>query len=131
MNKLFAIILLAFMVSACTKTETLQPQIINNKDSIITIDSSLFNGRLKVLVLDGNNNNTAVNGAQVFLYPTYEDVKRNYFIYSVSSVAGEADFGYILQGNYYLRAQSGTKSDTNVVQVLGQKIITRTMIVRQ
>lgn len=130
MNKLFAIILLALMVSACTKTETLQPQIINNKDSIITIDSSLFNGRLKVLVLDGSNNNTAVNGAQVFLYPTYEDVKRNYFIYSVSSVSGEADFGYILQGNYYLRAQFGTKSDTNVVQVLGQKIITRTMIVR-
>lgn len=132
MSKLFAIIILTVMVASCTKTETLKTEtIVNNKDSIITIDSSLFNGRLKVLVLDGTNNNTAVNGAQVFLYPTYEDVKRNYFIYSVSSTAGEADFGYILQGNYYLRAQFGTKSDTNVVQVLGQKIITRTMIVRQ
>ncbi|MFA9214974.1 MAG: hypothetical protein ACEQSR_14230 [Candidatus Methylacidiphilales bacterium] len=120
------------IIASCTKTETLKTEtIVNNKDSIITIDSSLFNGRLKVLVLDGTNNNTAVNGAQVFLYPTYEDVKRNYFIYSVSSLAGQADFGYILQGNYYLRAQFGTKSDTNVVQVLGQKIITRTMIVRQ
>lgn len=131
MNKFFSFILLLVIVSSCTKTETLKTEtIVNNKDSIISVDSSLFNGRLKVIVLDGANNNTVLNGAQVFLYTTYEDIKRNYFIYSVSSAAGEADFGYVLQGNYYLRAQSGTKSDTNVVQVLGQKLITRTMIVR-
>ena len=82
------------------------------------------------MVLDGTNNNVVINDAQVFLYPTYDDLKRNFYINTISSISGTADFGYILQGNYYLRAQSGLKSDTNVVQVMGQKTITRTMIVR-
>jgi hypothetical protein len=127
MNKLFAILLLAVMVTSCTKTET----IATPSQTIVTSDSSQFSGRLKVVVLDGTNNNTQINGAQVFLYPSYEDLKRNFYLNTISTVSGTADFGFILQGNYYLRAQSGTKSDTNVVQVLGQKTITRTMIVRQ
>lgn len=127
MNKIIfaAIVLTGFM--ACTKTET-NP---NPSQTIITSDSSQYSGRLKVMVLDGTNNNALINDAQVFLYPTYDDLKRNFYINTVTSINGTADFGYILQGNYYLRAQSGIKSDTNVVQVLGQKTITRTMIVRQ
>jgi hypothetical protein len=128
MNKLiFSLMLLVIIVSSCTKSETTA----NPNQTIITNDSSQFSGRLKVIVLDGTNGNNVINGAQVFLYPTYEDLKRNFYLNSITSFGGEADFGYILQGNYYLRAQSGTKSDTNVVQVLGQKTITRTMIVRQ
>jgi len=127
MNKLiFAAIFLAGLI-ACSKTET-NP---NPSQTIITSDSSQYSGRLKVIVLDGTNNNAVINNAQVFLYPTYDDLKRNFYINTVSSISGNADFGYILQGNYYLRAQSGIKSDTNVVQVMGQKTITRTMIVRQ
>lgn len=127
MNKLIfaAIVIIGFM--ACTKSES-NP---NPSQTIITSDSSQYSGRLKVTVLDGTNNNVIINGAQVFLYPTYDDLKRNFYINTVSSIGGTADFGYILQGNYYLRAQSGIKSDTNVVQVMGQKTITRTMIVRQ
>jgi len=126
MNKLFytALVLVSFM--ACSKTDTVSTP----NQTIITSDSSQYSGRLKVTVLDGTNNNSVINGAQVFLFPTFEDLKRNFYINTVSSVSGTADFGYILQGNYYLRAQSGTKGDTNVVQVLGQKTITRTMIVR-
>lgn len=126
MNKLIfaAIVIIGFM--ACTKSES-NP---NPSQTIITSDSSQYSGRLKVTVLDGTNNNVVINDAQVFLYPTYDDLKRNFYINTVSSIGGTADFGYILQGNYYLRAQSGIKSDTNVVQVMGQKTITRTMIVR-
>jgi hypothetical protein len=127
MNKIiFAVIVLLIFIG-CSKTET-NP---NPSQTIITSDSSQYSGRLKVIVLDGTNNNTVINNAQVFLYPTYDDLKRNFYINTVSSISGTADFGFILQGNYYLRAQSGIKSDTNVVQVMGQKTITRTMIVRQ
>lgn len=126
MNKLLytALVLVSFL--ACSKSDTVSTP----SQTIITSDSSQYSGRLKVIVLDGTNNNSVINGAQVFLYPTYEDLKRNFYLNTVSSVSGTADFGYILQGNYYLRAQSGTKGDTNVVQVLGQKTITRTMIVK-
>lgn len=126
MNKLIfaAIVIIGFM--ACTKTDSNS----NPSQTIITSDSSQYSGRLKVVVLDGTNNNSVINDAQVFLYPTYDDLKRNFYINTVSSISGTADFGYILQGNYYLRAQSALKSDTNVVQVMGQKTITRTMIVR-
>jgi hypothetical protein len=127
MNKILFYVFVIVIFMACVKTES-NP---NPSQTIITTDSSQFTGRLKVTVLDGTNNNVVINGAQVFLYPTYDDLKRNFYINTVSSISGTADFGYILQGNYYLRAQSGLKSDTNVVQVMGQKTITRTMIVRQ
>jgi|DEB19_MinimDraft_2_1074335.scaffolds.fasta_scaffold23528_2 hypothetical protein len=126
MNKIIFTSIVLLSILACTKTDT-NP---NPSQTIITSDSSQYSGRLKVTVLDGTNNNSVINGAQVFLYPTYDDLKRNFYINTVSSISGTADFGYILQGNYYLRAQSGIKSDTNVVQVMGQKTITRTMIVR-
>lgn len=126
MRKYFLVIAAASTLYACSKSDNnSQPS-----QTIITSDSSQYSGRLKVVVLDGTNNNNVINGASVFLYPTYEDLKRNYYLNTVVSAGGNADFGYVLQGNYYLRAQSGTKSDTNVVQVMGQKTITRTMIVR-
>ncbi len=126
MRKYFLWIGVASMLYACSKSDNnSQPS-----QTIITSDSSQYSGRLKVVVLDGTNNNNVINGASVFLYPTYEDLKRNFYLNTVVSAGGNADFGYVLQGNYYLRAQSGTKSDTNVVQVMGQKTITRTMIVR-
>lgn len=127
MNKIIFSVIVFLIFIGCSKTET-NP---NPSQTIITSDSSQYSGRLKVIVLDGTNNNTIINNAQVFLYPTYDDLKRNFYINTVSSISGTADFGFILQGNYYLRAQSGIKSDTNVVQVMGQKTITRTMIVRQ
>ncbi|MES2728216.1 MAG: hypothetical protein V4643_14000 [Bacteroidota bacterium] len=126
MRKYFLLIGVVSMLYACSKSDNnSQPS-----QTIITSDSSQYSGRLKVVVLDGTNNNNVINGASVFLYPTYEDLKRNFYLNTVVSAGGNADFGYVLQGNYYLRAQSGTKSDTNVVQVMGQKTITRTMIVR-
>jgi hypothetical protein len=126
MFKIVFITLVLFGLMACNRTDT----IATPNQTIITSDSSQFTGRLKVIVLDGTNSNSVINGAQVFLYPTYDDMKRNYYINTVSSISGSADFGFILQGNYYLRAESGLKGDTNVVQVMGQKTITRTMIVK-
>jgi hypothetical protein len=125
MKNTLLLLVLANTLFACSKSDTSNPS-----QTIITSDSSQYSGRLKVIVLDGTNGNSNINGAQVFLYPSYEDLKRNYYLNIVNTAGGAADFGFILQGNYYLRAQSGNKGDTNVVQVMGQKTITRTMIVR-
>ena len=125
MKNTLLLFVLACIIFACSKSDSSNPS-----QTIITSDSSQFTGRLKVVVLDGTNGNSTINGAQVYLYPSYEDLKRNYYLNTVNTASGTADFGFILQGNYYLRALSGNKGDTNVVQVMGQKTITRTMIVR-
>ena len=129
MIKVTCFLVLVVALVSCDKSNSSSPTPSQN---IITSDSSQYTGKLVVKVLDGtNNNNNLIVGAQVFLYPTYEDLKRNFYLNTISTIGdGNANFGFILQGNYYLRAQSGNKSDTNVVQVLGQKTITRTMIVR-
>lgn len=125
MKHIIFIVLAFLFVAACTKTETATTP----SQTIITTDSSEYTGRLQVKVFDAGNSQS-IQGADVFLYPTYEDLKRNFYLNTLqSSASGVADFGYILQGNYYLRATLGAKSDTNVVQVLGRKTITRNMFI--
>ena len=126
-SKLLFVFLLVMIVSAsCSKSSSSDP---TPQNTIITSDSSEYNGRLKAEVR--NNSNNLEPNAIVYLYANYSDLERNLslnYIYTNSS--GIADFGYLLQGNYYLMAQSTTNSllrDTTVVQVNSKRETTRTM----
>ena len=61
-------------------------------------------GRLitRVFGNNGNGNNT-VRDAIVTLYPSYNDLQEDYFLYELlTNGSGEADFGFLNAGNYYL-----------------------------
>lgn len=122
---LFGIILM-IVGTACSKSDRddTTPQ-----QQIVTVDSSEFNGRLKAEVRDVNNN--LENNAIVYLYANYSDLVNNLSLnYIYTNNSGTADFGYLLQGNYYLMARnlSGTVArDTAVVQVTSRREITRIM----
>lgn len=117
---------LMIVVASCSKSSSSDP---TPQNTVITSDSSEFNGRLKAEVR--NNSNNLESNAIVYLYANYSDLERNLslnYIYTNSS--GIADFGYLLQGNYYLMAQSTTNSflrDTTVVQVNSKRETTRSM----
>jgi hypothetical protein len=127
-NSILIFIGFVFVVVAtsCTQSEndntTPQQQIVNT-------DSSEYNGRLKAEVRNVNNN--LEDNAIVYLYANYSDLVNNLslnFVYTNNS--GIADFGYLLQGNYYLLARnmSGTIArDTAVVQVNSRRETTRLM----
>lgn len=124
------ILLLAFAVSSCRKDD-----IDNNNpaptQTIITSDSSNTTGRLYVDVLDINGNE--INQAEVSLYISYDDLKRSIPLYTFNSNNnGRVDFGFVLQGNYYLtgRNANGLLRDTTVAQVLPQRSIFRKLILR-
>ncbi|MFN3444202.1 MAG: hypothetical protein ACK44D_00555 [Bacteroidia bacterium] len=122
---LFGLILM-IVGTACSKSDRddTTPQ-----QQIVTVDSSEFNGRLKAEVRDVSNN--IENNAIVYLYANYSDLVNNLSLnYIYTNNAGVADFGYLLQGNYYLMARnlSGTVArDTAVVQVTSRREITRIM----
>lgn len=98
----------------------------NDPQPIITDDSSAFNGRLKAEIRNSNNN--LENNAIVYLYATYPDFINNIPLnFSFSNNSGIVDFGFLLQGNYYLFARSGTNTDTAAVQVLSRRETFRTM----
>ncbi|MFN7312328.1 MAG: hypothetical protein ACK5UI_02495 [Bacteroidota bacterium] len=132
--KLKAIVYLIFSagitatgLSSCTATETKsndpQPQ------QIISTDSSEFNGRLKADVRTSNNNPD--NNAVVYLYASYEDMLRGLPLnFITTNSEGIADFGFLLQGNYYLFARNFNNSflrDTAAVQVMSRREIVRTL----
>lgn len=102
-----------------------------NPTPIITIDSSEFNGRLYVYTYDFFSNNVLGN-TDVYLYVNYNDIARNLWLNTIRTNAsqGEADFGFLLQGNYYLVANNGMKRDTALVQILGKRIIKRSLFLR-
>lgn len=123
-TSILTLLVVAVLVS-CSKSNTdTSPQA-----PIIGIDSSEFNGRLKAQVY-GQNGNTEQN-ALVYLYPTYNDLLKNLslnYVYTTSN--GIADFGYLLQGNYYLMAISTSNTnlrDTVVVQVNSKRETVRQM----
>lgn len=122
---LLTFVFLVFVVSSCSKSELdTQPQ-----QPVVTIDSSEYNGRLKVEVR--NVNNGIEPNAIVYLYPSYEDLLNNLSLnYIYTNNNGLVDFGYLLQGNYYLLARnlSGTIArDTAVVQVNSHRETLRIM----
>jgi hypothetical protein len=114
------------VATSCTQRENdnTTPQ-----QQIVTTDSSEFNGRLKAEIRNVNNN--LEDNAIVYLYANYSDLVNNLslnFVYTNTS--GIADFGYLLQGNYYLLARNmsgAVARDTAVVQVNSRRETTRLM----
>lgn len=122
MKKILFVLLSAALFASCTKSNTTPTQ---EGATIITSDSSQFNGRLIVNTYDYFSGN-AIGAADVYVYTRYEDIAKRLYLYTrKSNGAGEADFGYLLQGNYYLVSSTLTKRDTSMVQVLSKRIIYR------
>lgn len=127
-NSIFVLIGLVFVAVAtsCTPSENdnTTPQ-----QQIVTTDSSEYNGRLKAEIRNVNNN--LEDNAIVYLYANYSDLVNNLslnFVYTNN--LGIADFGYLLQGNYYLLARNmsgAVARDTAVVQVNSRRETTRLM----
>lgn len=106
----------------------------NDKDDsnpIISIDSSEFNGRLIVSCYDFATN-AKLRNSDVYLFINYEDIARGLWLnlLRTSGSADEADFGYLLQGNYYLVAVNGFKRDTSLVQILGRRTVRKDLSLR-
>ncbi len=128
-NSIF--VLLGLMIAAVVSTSCSKSESDNTtpQQQIVTTDSSEFNGRLKAEVRNVNNN--LENNAIVYLYANYSDLVNNLslnFVYTNNS--GIADFGYLLQGNYYLLARNlsgAVARDTAVVQVNSRRETTRLM----
>lgn len=125
------LVLLGLMIAAVVSTSCSKSDNDNTtpQQQIVTTDSSEFNGRLKAEVRNVNNN--LENNAIVYLYANYSDLVNNLslnFVYTNNS--GIADFGYLLQGNYYLLARNlsgAVARDTAVVQVNSRRETTRLM----
>ncbi len=127
-NNLLLLSFVLALFAACTKTDTGNSN--NNGNTIVTIDSSEFNGRLYVETYDYLLG-TKISGADVFLYTNYEDIQRGiYLFYQKGNTAGEADFGYLLQGNYYLVSKTILKADTSLVQVLSKRTVHRNVYLK-
>ena len=129
MNKLnFLILAIAFIFISCTRSETVNPE--KDAGTIILNDSSDFNGRLFVYTYDFYTNNRLA--ADVYLYTQYEDIQRDLFLYykRTQSSNAEADFGYLLQGNYYIVSRSNSRADTSLVQVLGKREVKRNVYLK-
>lgn len=129
MNKLnFLILAIAFIFISCTRSETVNPE--KDAGTIILNDSSDFNGRLFVYTYDFYTNNRLA--ADVYLYTQYEDIQRDLFLYykRTQSSNAEADFGYLLQGNYYIVSRTNNRSDTSLVQVLGKREVKRNVYLK-
>lgn len=129
MKKLaYLLLVLPLLVTACTRTETATPA--KEASDIILSDSSQFNGRLFVYTYDFNTNNRL--SADVYLYTSYEDIQRNLYLYYKKSQSNnaEADFGFLLQGNYYVVSRTFNKSDTSLVQVLSKREVKRNVYLK-
>lgn len=112
------------LFTACEKNnyEPVQPVILN--------DTSKVSGTLIARMYD-NSTGALVVDADVLLYTSYEDVIRHLPALNVKSQAnGEANFGSVLIGNYYITAQKGFKRDTVSAQVLSQNKTIRVMTLR-
>lgn len=114
-------------ITSCEKSDDVDEN--KTQQVVITNDSSDVAGRLYVEVRNFNNT-SSIGNADVRLYLTYDDVVNNIPMYDLKSGSnGRVDFGYILQGNYYVvgEHQSGgiTIGDTTVAQILPRRTITR------
>ncbi|MCU0442786.1 MAG: hypothetical protein MUE96_10345 [Bacteroidia bacterium] len=124
-----AVLITALVASSCRKSD--DDDNPTPTQTIITSDSSNATGRLYVDVFDVNGNE--INQATVSLYISYTDLQKSLPLYTfTSNNNGRVDFGFVLQGNYYLTGSNanGTLRDTTVAQVLPQRSIFRKLILR-
>lgn len=124
--KIFFVVCLLYLFACSTSNIAPQPT-----QTIVSSDTSITSGNLQVTVYDNASNKVA--GADVFLYLSYDDIKRNlYVLYLRTTSNGLANFGYINTGNYYIRASANIagiqKSDTAVVQVQSRRVIYKNSI---
>src|SRR5687768_8575591 len=120
MRKILLVLIIVTSIVACSKDSGVTPT-----QNIITSDSSLTTGRLIAKVY--SNGGTLTANADVYLYTSYDDLERDIPILNLQTTGnGEADFGYVLIGNYYLRAFKAGMSDTVAAQVLSQRTVVRT-----
>lgn len=126
--KSYSLILLvaAMFAVACGKSTTTTPK--DGGNTVVTIDSSEFNGRLFVTTYDYQSGNK-IGGTDVYIYTNYEDIKRRLFLHykKTNTSSAEADFGYLLQGNYYIVSNTINKFDTSLVQILSKRTIQRSV----
>jgi hypothetical protein len=120
------LLLVVLFIFACGKTNTVTPT--DGGNTVVTIDSSEFNGRLFVTTYDYQSGNK-IGGTDVYIYTNYEDIKRRLFLHykKTNTSNAEADFGYLLQGNYYIVSNTINKYDTSLVQILSKRIIQRSV----
>lgn len=124
--KIFFIVCSLYLFACSTSNITPQPT-----QNIVSSDTSITSGNLQVTVYDNASNKVA--GADVFLYLSYDDIKRNLYVLYLRTVSnGLANFGYINTGNYYIRTSANIagvqKSDTAVVQVQSRRVIYKNSI---
>jgi len=120
---LVIIFISVLLIISCTTKEPTYNQ------PVITSDTSAYNGRLHVNTY--NTTGTKLQGVEVFIYPTYEDLKHNLYLNNLkSSSSGVIDFGYLMIGNYYLRASNNNLADTALIQVLSKRDVFKNMYLR-
>ncbi len=124
--------LIAFaIITSCSGTQ--EDDDNDNQQTVITNDTSSLTGRLLVEVRR-NSNNSLIDNAEVNLYLNYDDMLRNFPLYSLNANNGRADFGFVLNGNYYITGSfsstTGVIRDTTVAQVLPRNTITRLLYLR-
>lgn len=127
-TQILLVLFVALIVASCSKKDDGDD---TPQQTIITTDSSGVSGRLYVEVYDVNGND--LTGATVSLYLSKEDMNADIPLYSfVSPSSGRVDFGYVLQGNYYVTGRNniGTTHDTTVAQVLPKRVLTRKLILQ-
>jgi hypothetical protein len=130
MKKVITGFLLFFIVfGSCNKAETENSR-NNSNQTIITNDTTGNAGVLIVRVFDFSTGNL-ISNANVFLYVKYEDIARNIYLNTLKTSAnGQVNFGYLLTGNYYLRATNGNKADTSIAQVIPSNTVTKNLFLK-
>jgi ABC-type uncharacterized transport system YnjBCD substrate-binding protein len=128
--KIQTILVLFFAITvvavSCSKGDHDEPD-----QTIITSDSSGVSGRLYVEVYDVNGND--LSGATVSLFLSKEDMMDNLPLHKIKSTSsGRVDFGYILQGNYYVTGfdAAGILHDTTPAQIIPKRELTRKLYVK-
>ena len=127
MKQLFLCLGFVMAMVACQKNDSDSTP----SQTIVTSDSSNVTGRLYVDMYDVSGN--LLSNATANLFLSYDDIKRNIPLFSFkSNSSGRVDFGYILEGNYYLTgvSNSGLLHDTTPAQVLPKRTLTRKLILK-
>jgi len=129
---IYLAMLFAFaIITSCSGTQDDDDN--DNQQTVITNDTSSLTGRLLVEVRR-NSNNTLIDNAEVNLYLNYDDMLRDFPLYSLNANNGRVDFGFVLNGNYYITGSfsstTGVIRDTTVAQVLPRNTITRLLYLR-
>lgn len=127
-KQLVLMAIIGIFISACSVNTANTPQ---PSQTIVSSDTSFTTGNLQVTVYDNSVNK--IPNADVYLYLSYEDIKRNlHVLYLKTNNNGLANFGYINTGNYYLIATANLsavlKTDTAVVQVQSRRVVYKNSI---